>query len=189
MSRLGFGPRLLGQFSGGRVEEFIQARTLSADDLRDTEISALIASKVRELHELDMPGPRNVVLWDRLRTWLSIAKRICSVEHMKEFRLDELGYEIKGLENKFSFEQKIGFCHNDLQYGNIMIDDKTLILTFIDYEYASYNPVTYDIANHFCEMGAIMTQRHFPMFLDCKISGLEERHRLKYVHTSSYSWS
>ncbi|KAG9153116.1 hypothetical protein Leryth_012373 [Lithospermum erythrorhizon] len=131
MSRLGFGPRLLGQFSGGRVEEFIQARTLSADDLRDTEISALIASKVRELHELDMPGPRNVVLWDRLRTWLSIAKRICSVEHMKEFRLDELGYEIKGLENKFSFEQKIGFCHNDLQYGNIMIDDKTLILTFI----------------------------------------------------------
>ncbi|KAG9143071.1 hypothetical protein Leryth_006327 [Lithospermum erythrorhizon] len=91
--------------------------TLSADDLRDTEISALIASKVRELHELDMPGPMNVVLWDRLRTWLSIAKRICSVEHMKEFRLDELGYEIKGLEHKFSFEQKIGFCHNDLQYG------------------------------------------------------------------------
>ncbi|TYH95974.1 hypothetical protein ES332_A12G145000v1 [Gossypium tomentosum] len=29
-----------------------------------------------------------------------------------------------------------------------------------DYEYASYNPVAFDIANHFCEMAAHYTQIH-----------------------------
>jgi choline/ethanolamine kinase len=27
--------------------------------------------------------------------------------------------------------QEIGFCHNDLQYGNIMIDDETNAITII----------------------------------------------------------
>lgn len=100
--------------------------------------------------------------------------------------------EISLLEKELSIpHQRIGFCHNDLQYGNIMIDEennsltiivsssinfsnfiflnfitmtmtiyqcvKSLILNllpFQDYEYASYNPVAYDIANHFCEMVA-----------------------------------
>ena len=43
------------------------AQTLSAPDLRDQEISALIARKLREFHELDMPGPKDVSLWQRLR--------------------------------------------------------------------------------------------------------------------------
>ncbi|GAA0141114.1 kinase [Lithospermum erythrorhizon] len=177
MSKLGFGPRLLERFSKGRVEEFIHARTLSADDLRDTEISALIAAKVREFHQLDMPGTRDVVLWDRLRTWLSEAKGLCSMEHIKEFCLDEVDDEIKQLQNEFPGIQDIGFCHNDLQYGNIMIDDKTSLLTLIDYEYASYNPVAYDIANHFCEMAANY-HTETPHILDySRYPGLEERHR------------
>lgn len=42
-------------------------QTLSANDLRDPEISALIAAKMREFHKLDIPGPKNVVLWNRMR--------------------------------------------------------------------------------------------------------------------------
>jgi hypothetical protein len=43
------------------------SQTLSAVDLRDPEISALIAKKLREFNDLDMPGPKNVSLWQRLR--------------------------------------------------------------------------------------------------------------------------
>jgi len=32
--------------------------------------------------------------------------------------------------------------------------DLTFLPPFQDYEYASFNPVAYDIANHFCEMAA-----------------------------------
>ncbi|PRQ57339.1 putative phosphotransferase with an alcohol group as acceptor [Rosa chinensis] len=63
MSKNGQGPRLLGRFPNGRVEEFIHARTLSASDLLDPDISALIATKMKEFHDLEMPGPKDVVLW------------------------------------------------------------------------------------------------------------------------------
>lgn len=42
-------------------------QTLSAVDLRDPETSALIATKMKEFHNLDMPGSKTVLLWDRLR--------------------------------------------------------------------------------------------------------------------------
>ncbi|KAL3513966.1 hypothetical protein ACH5RR_026683 [Cinchona calisaya] len=186
MSMHGYGPRLLGQFSNGRVEEFIYARTLSAADLRDPEISALIAAKLRDFHELDMPGQKNVVLWDRMRNWLSKAKSLSTPEHVKEFWLDKLGKEIDMLEKELSRDnQDIRFCHNDLQYGNIMIDEETGSITFIDYEYASYNPIAYDLANHFCEMVANY-HTDTPHILDySKYPGLEERQRFIRAYLSS----
>ncbi|CAN6359357.1 unnamed protein product [Urochloa humidicola] len=102
-----------------------------------------------------MPGPKSVLIWERLRNWLKTAKSLCSSDEAKEFSLDSMEEQITALENGFSGEcECIGFCHNDLQYGNIMIDEETKMLTIIDYEYASFNPVAYDIANHFCEMAA-----------------------------------
>ncbi|KAI3465431.1 hypothetical protein Pfo_022094 [Paulownia fortunei] len=178
LSMHGHGPKLLGQFREGRVEEFIHARTLSAADLRDPEISALIAAKMREFHNLDMPGSKDVVLWNRMRNWLSEAKNLCSPDHAKEYRLDSLDKEISLLEKAISGNhQEIGFCHNDLQYGNIMINDKKRFITLIDYEYSSYNPVAYDLANHFCEMAADY-HTDTPHILDySKYPGLEERQR------------
>ncbi|GFP98553.1 probable choline kinase 2 [Phtheirospermum japonicum] len=187
LSGHGYGPKLLGQFREGRVEEFIQARTLSASDLRDPEISALIAAKMREFHDLDMPGPKNTILWNRLRKWLNVAKDLCSPEHAKAYHLDSLEKEISLLENAISGHgQEIGFCHNDLQYGNIMINDTNKTVTIIDYEYASYNPVAYDIANHFCEMAADY-HTETPHILDySKYPDLEERQRfIKQYLTSA----
>lgn len=42
-------------------------QTLSAADLRDPEITALIAAKMREFHSLAVPGPKNVLIWDTMR--------------------------------------------------------------------------------------------------------------------------
>ncbi|CAI0474101.1 unnamed protein product [Linum tenue] len=180
MSKQGHGPRLLGRFSKGRIEEFIRARTLSAPDLRDPEISVLIAAKMKEFHGLDLPGQKVVHLWDRLRNWLKVAKDMCSPDEAKAFRLDEIDEEITLLEKNLSIDQPIGFCHNDLQYGNIMIDEETKAITIIDYEYASYNPVAFDLANHFCEMTADY-HTDTPHVVDyTKYPGLEERRR--FVH-------
>ncbi|KAM7266428.1 hypothetical protein ACFE04_004325 [Oxalis oulophora] len=183
MSKHGQGPRLLGRFPNGRVEEFIHARTLSAADLRNPEISALIATKLREFHGLEMPGPKKVVLWGRMRNWLKEARVQCAPKIEKEFQLDTLEKEISMLEKHvYREDQEIGFCHNDLQYGNIMIDEETNAITIIDYEYASYNPVAYDIANHFCEMAADY-HSETPHILDySKYPELEERKRFIKVY-------
>ncbi|MBA0777967.1 hypothetical protein Gotri_005911 [Gossypium trilobum] len=180
MSKHGQGPRLLGRFPDGRIEEFIHARTLSAADLRDPEISVLIAAKLREFHNLDMPGPKDVLLWKRLRTWLGHAKKFCSPKDAKDFCLNVLGDEINILEKedksnhpnrKFSAQLLLAAsmasiqCFTNTAYSSrllmcILIDVKhafgaiPLINISEDYEYASYNPVAYDLANHFCEMAA-----------------------------------
>ncbi|XP_011659104.1 probable choline kinase 1 isoform X1 [Cucumis sativus] len=187
VSKHGRGPRLLGRFSHGRIEEFINAKTLSARDLRDPKISARIASKLREFHNLDMPTPITVVLWDRMRNWLKEAKRLSSPHEMEEFCLEKLDEEIDLLQRELSKDsQPIGFCHNDLQYGNIMMDEDTSSLTLIDYEYASYNPIAYDIANHFCEMAADYHSKT-PHILDyTSYPDVEERKRFvsAYLGTS-----
>lgn len=185
MSKQGQGPRLLGRFSNGRIEEFIRARTLSACDLRDPDISALIASKLKEFHDLNMPGPKKPLVWDRLRNWLSAAKSMCSAEEMQSLCLDAMEEEIETLHNCLAADQHIAFCHNDLQYGNIMIDEDTRSITIIDYEYACYNPLMFDIANHFCEMAADY-HTETPHLLDySKYPGLEERRRFLLVYLSS----
>ncbi|CAL9104749.1 unnamed protein product [Musa textilis] len=186
MSRHGQGPLLLGRFATGRVEEFINARTLSAADLRDPEVSALIASKLKEFHNLDMPGPRKVFLWERLRNWLGQALTLCPSEEVKEFRLDTLDEEIATLENILSTEdQSTGFCHNDLQYGNIMMDEESRQVTIIDYEYASFNPIAYDLANHFCEMAANY-HTETPHILDFnKYPDVEERKRFIQIYLTT----
>ncbi|KAK9269933.1 hypothetical protein L1049_025737 [Liquidambar formosana] len=186
ISEHGHGPRLLSRLPEGRVEEFIHARTLSACDLRDPEISTLVAAKLREFHNLDMPGTKKVHLWNRMRNWLREARRLCSPKDAEEFRLDILNEEISMLEKELSLDnQHIGFCHNDLQYGNIMIDEKTRLVTLIDYEYASYNPVGYDLANHFCEMVANY-HSETPHILDySKYPDLKERQRFIRIYLSS----
>ncbi|KAL5570647.1 hypothetical protein UlMin_027222 [Ulmus minor] len=181
ISKHGQGPRLLGRFSNGRIEEFIRARTLSAPDLRDPDTSALIAVKMKEFHDLDMPGLKSVCLWDRLRNWLGAAKTLSTKEEADAFQLDLIDAELPLLEKELSApHQRIGFCHNDLQYGNIMMDEESKSITIIDYEYASYNPIAYDIANHFCEMTADY-HTETPHLLDySKYPGLDERRR--FVH-------
>ncbi|KAK1259381.1 hypothetical protein QJS04_geneDACA005467 [Acorus gramineus] len=163
MSRHGQGPKLLGRFQTGRVEEFIHAR-------------------LREFYDLDMPGLQSVFLWEILRNWCKAAQNLCSSEEAKEFRLDSIEEEITILQTELSVKtQRIGFCHNDLQYGNIMIDEETRL----DYEYASYNPVPYDLANHFCEFAADY-HTETPHILDYnKYPDHEERKRFIYIYLSS----
>lgn len=186
ISKHGQGPRLLARFTTGRVEEFIHARTLSAVDLRDSDISSLVASKMREFHKLHMPGTKKAHIWQRMRNWVGEAKSLCSPKETKKFGLDNLDDEINILEKELcEGYQEIGFCHNDLQYGNIMMDEETRSITLIDYEYASYNPIAYDLANHFCEMAADY-HSDTPHVLDYnKYPELEERQRFIRVYLSS----
>ncbi|KAI8546020.1 hypothetical protein RHMOL_Rhmol07G0083200 [Rhododendron molle] len=124
---------------------------------------------MKEFHDLDMPGPKKVLLWDRLRKWLNTAKSMCPSEEAEAFRLDALDEEISALEKTLSQDnQLIGFCHNDLQTTSIQ----------------SYNTVAYDIANHFCEMAADY-HTETPHILDyTKYPGLEECQRFLRIYLS-----
>lgn len=79
-----------------------------------------------------MPGTKKAHIWQRMRKWLSEAKSLCSPKDAKKFGLENLDNEINILEKELcKGYQEIGFCHNDLQYGNIMMDEKTKSITLI----------------------------------------------------------
>ncbi|PHT55483.1 putative choline kinase 3 [Capsicum baccatum] len=186
LSQQGEGPKLYGCLPNGRVEEFIRGRTLFPYELRIPEISALVAAKVRKFHSLERPGPKHVIIWDRLRSWLSNAKKKCSHEHIMEFSLGNLEEEINSMENILSTEsQVIAFCHNDLHYGNMLFNETTQSLTLIDYEFSGYNPIAYDFANYFCEMASDYYS-DTPHLMDfSKYPGLEERHNFIRMYLTS----
>ena len=72
LRRKKIGPCLLGTFINGRFEEFYDARTLTAADLRVPQTSKQIAKRMRELHDgVDLleeereAGPSVWLNWDK----------------------------------------------------------------------------------------------------------------------------
>ena len=74
LARKRIGPRLLGTFSNGRFEQFFQASTLTAQDLRTPETSKQIAKRMRELHDgvelLDEERDAGPFVWQNWDKWV-----------------------------------------------------------------------------------------------------------------------
>lgn len=84
------GPALLGTFLNGRIEEFFPSRALTANELRDPEISRWIGRRMAELHTADLNlltphtkgvanGEREPTVLSSIRDWLGPAREIVNV--------------------------------------------------------------------------------------------------------------
>ncbi|KAI4174020.1 MAG: hypothetical protein LQ343_002583 [Gyalolechia ehrenbergii] len=82
LARKKIGPRLLGTFSNGRFEQFFNARTLTAEDLRIPETSKQIAKRMRELHEgmelLEDERNAGPFMWRNWDSWVERCEEIIS---------------------------------------------------------------------------------------------------------------
>ncbi|CAI5951534.1 unnamed protein product [Closterium sp. NIES-64] len=192
MSDLGLGPKLLASFGTGRVEEFLQAKPLTAGEMRQPETSRQIARCMRHFHALLLPGTTAgkvaSCLWSRLRRWLSLAQLLhpWGVHGANPRQLGEKIHRLEAAahrrwgegcgeeEGKAEAEggseggesgRWVGLCHMDVQHGNILQERGTGRIILIDYEYSGYAHVACDIANHFCEMAADYDRPH-PHLLD-----------------------
>jgi len=74
------GPKLLGYFDNGRFEEFLHAKTLEPQDIRDSSTSKQIAKRFRELHDgIDLleserrGGPFTFANWDK---WVDRVEKV-----------------------------------------------------------------------------------------------------------------
>lgn len=164
----GLGPHLLGEFANGRLEEVLDAATLSAKDMRVQSVSVLIAQKMRMFHRIidhatdccdDTP-----ILWSRIERWRQQVsdmlagdtdageklRRFCDGHRVDLHAVSAAVERIKRL----APSSPVVFAHNDLQFANIMMEGGPSgqgVLHFVDFEYSSANFRAYDIANHFCE--------------------------------------
>lgn len=66
------------------------------------------------------------------REWLSIALELATAEQVQKHGLQNLGGEIASLKLQLDeLGSVVGFCHNDLQNGNIMMNEDDNSVTLI----------------------------------------------------------
>eukprot|EP01105_Mastigella_eilhardi_P004212 TRINITY_DN1559_c0_g1_i3.p1 TRINITY_DN1559_c0_g1~~TRINITY_DN1559_c0_g1_i3.p1 ORF type:complete len:766 (-),score=187.23 TRINITY_DN1559_c0_g1_i3:860-3133(-) len=168
-SETGLGPYLHGFFPGGRVEEFLELQDLSTTDLR--VLHTAIAQQLANVHLLDMAElPHTPVVFEKLHNWYKAAvstsfddpAKAAMVEALNLPALQDEIAEVEGALLKL--HSPVLFCHNDLIGGNIMYNDASKRICFIDFEYGSYNHRGFDFGNHFCEWSLYYRLDEWPHF-------------------------
>ncbi|KAG1757299.1 protein kinase subdomain-containing protein PKL/CAK/ChoK [Suillus lakei] len=179
-SQYHFGPRIYGTFTNGRIEEYFESVTLVPSDLRDKKISQWIALRMAELHSVDVRVVEALEgkTWEigvkkNVKAWMPTAREVLRHHSVSEVTRQTLNmdhfYElwmryllwVSHVEKVEGDGRRI-FAHNDTQYGNILMLTGPLRqdapehhqIVVVDFEYASPNPVAFDIANHFNEWTA-----------------------------------
>jgi choline/ethanolamine kinase len=142
-------------------QEYLEAETLKPSTMRAAALSPLIAQKVAAMHSLHPEGLDTAPqLFNIMQRWYAMAAAGAdTASYGGAVDLRQLQERIVQLQARLArvYSPSV-FCHNDLQYGNLMYKRNTTSSTgtlyLIDYEYACYNPRGFDLGNHFCEWGA-----------------------------------
>ena len=158
---LGIAPEVVTflEPEGYLVTKFIEGRPLPAEELRQPENLARVASVLNEIHAMpSIPGvfsPFMVV-----RNYTKIAQ-----EHNVTFpeKFDWLISQMNDAEAAMMNTSRIQRpCHNDLLNGNFILGNKLYIL---DWEYAGMGDVFFDLANFSNNHDLSEDEDHF--LLDC----------------------
>lgn len=135
-SRYGIGPRVYGTFDNGRFEEYFRSSALTAAQMRDPTISRWIASRMAELHSVDI----DIIEKDRsngfavhrnVLQWLQPAREVLSLSSVPDAFKSDIDFDrfsrewteylawVAEWENKHGASRRV-FAHNDAQYGNLL---------------------------------------------------------------------
>lgn len=141
----GLSPALLHAEPGAMIFRWIEAKTLTADDLKNMDMIARAAPLLKKCHDelaSHLRGPA-LAFW----VFHSIRDYVAALRENKSPYLDDL---FRFLMISEELERAVGdirmaFCQNDLLPANILDDGKRLWL--VDWDYAGFNSPLFDLAN------------------------------------------
>jgi len=171
ISEVNVGPKILGIFEGGRIEEYLEGSDiLSETDIQDKETMACLARQQARLHSLTVPmtkKPKDMIRIIRekfKKHWSSYVKGINETplpegypEEVKKLIEKTKTYDFMATIDWFAdliptVKHRVVFSHNDTNRGNYLIvpsrttDDKVILC---DFEFSGYNYRGSDIGGHF----------------------------------------
>ncbi|RWS18056.1 hypothetical protein B4U79_03990 [Dinothrombium tinctorium] len=161
------GPKLYGIFDGGRIEEFIESRNMTTEEILESDTLQTLASKIARMHCMKMPvSKKQVDILAVLKNNLEIIsangidisalseekKNIYRLISMADFK-SEVDFIFKLYKNT---KQRLIFCHNDLNPTNFLLkcdensnDKKEIVI--IDFENCFWNFRSIDLGKFFGE--------------------------------------
>jgi len=159
-SRLGYGPKLLGVFDGGRVEELLEGRTLKTEDLDNIDIERDLAVSYARINSLKLPlADKTERTYNQILPWPQVSEQF--KQKFRDLKLDTTFLDIDmNAEKNWLKEQmenvlkaRIVLCQFDTNFLNVFIRDnpksgqsKTVLL---DYEMSKYTYRGCDVGGHF----------------------------------------
>lgn len=134
-SKYHIGPRIYGTFENGRVEEYFESTTLTAQDIRDPEISRWVGARMAELHSVDIEVVEGagwkIGVEKSVQSWLVPARQVLRCPSLPEGVGQELDLDafqrdwdmyllwLAKVDDVLAGSRRV-FAHNDTQYGNLL---------------------------------------------------------------------
>ena len=179
LKRYGLGPELYGKFKNGISYEYLPGKILNQKMAYDEKIFTKTAQACAYLHFIEFNGlitasdllktaDKKPYIFPKTAVLLNLVKHDyqAHMPHMTDAylrtipTLEQLKQELAFLEGHVTsytntHKSPVVFSHNDLLLGNIIYNESTEVIKFIDLEYAGANYQGYDIANHFNEFAGV----------------------------------
>lgn len=157
--------QVMGTFNGGSIESYLHGlRCLEPEEIATEKYKLEIARTLAKFHSVSKTWnkPETIpVPFGKVLEWLHTVQSLDfsdDPEKYAEFKKIDLNAILREIEEIRDLSEKIDsvvvFSHNDLLSGNIMVptdDQCAQPMTFIDFEYAGWAPMGFDLGNHFCE--------------------------------------
>lgn len=179
-----FGPKIIHSFEEGRVEEFLEGKTLNFEDLKNSELQKQLAKIMKKFHDdfskikkEENSNSNSISSSNSNENFLDeIENSIKKVDFSKINKIDEkilfqevfseFGKLKKQFENLENFHlKKKTLCHLDLLPQNMILSNsnKTSQIKLIDFEYAQITEIGFDLANFFAAFAEsqISPQKNF----------------------------
>ncbi|XP_952058.1 choline/ethanolamine kinase, putative [Theileria annulata] len=189
-----FGPRIIGRFGDFTIQEWVEGNTMGIDSFQNLSVLTGIASSLAKFHKkvtelVPKEWDRTPMFLTKIATWSPHVERIIKKYNL-DFDYNELvqNYEMfkKILNNHLntsnSITNSILFCHNDLFSLNIL--DFNQGIYFIDFDFAGFNYVGWEIANFFVEVTILYDPPKPPYFISSEEYNLSEE--MKTIFISVY---
>jgi len=156
----GIAARCLHYARGYRLEALYDGRTLTREDLRDSEVLRGIAAQLHRFHGLRPAGLSRPTFFDRLHTqWGSLARRVLEGD-LSAFDASErdLCGPLRAIYDEATSAKvrrclpagEPVFCHNDTYHGNVM-QLASGEIRLLDFEFSCLGHRAFDFANLFAE--------------------------------------
>lgn len=175
LAEQGVGPIIVKSEPIGRIEEYlVNIKSVSGAMMHDAGVVKMVVDAIAKFHSLPIDqwrAPENVILWRRMDAW---REKVDFAMQQPELAADaELMQMLVEADAMFAGRKRfvqdrlqiarhaahISLCHNDLQHGNVLIQDAKIdgesreVVRIVDYDYVGINYAAFDLANYFCEWG------------------------------------
>jgi len=178
LGHLDFISQLYAIFKNGIVYQYLEGKHYSHNEY--VENSEKVAKKLCQLHnEFIEEFDKNGDIWHKFEDLYLLAEE--SIFKGWKLSLNEFKNEVQLIKNVLDGKKKIfdlALTHNDLNRFNFLVDGENI--SFLDFEYASYNYVEYEIGNVFCEyLGLDLKVERYP--------NLEEQKKFLNAYIEEYN--